>query len=175
MKNTMKAILKILLTVFIVLYLGVEIFVTVCLLNYNDQNITVFGNDSLVILDSDLSQEYKKGDLLIVNRGKGGEVKPDDFIFFYNPAEPGVVNFAQVNKVIDSNGYYTYVIGNEYNVYYDYYVGKEKKVYSGVGTVLKVLESRWGFLLLIILPTMIAVIVELYAIIIEVIELKKEV
>ncbi len=175
MKSLMKSILKILLAVLIVLYLGVEIFVTICLLNYNDQNLTVLGNDTLVILDSDLSEEYKKGDLLVLTKGKGDEVKAKDFIFFYNPSDSNSVNFAQVNKVIDSDGYYTYTIGSEYSVYYDYYIGKEPKVYSGAGTVLKVLESRWGFLLLIILPTMIAVIFEIYAIIIEIVELKKEV
>ncbi|MBR4693536.1 MAG: hypothetical protein IKP07_01880 [Bacilli bacterium] len=175
MKSTMKAILRILLVIFVVLYLGVEIFVTVCLLNYNDQKVTVFGNKSLVILGSDLSQEYKNGDLVVVTKGKGDEVKADDFIFFYNPSDQGTVNFAQVNKVIDSDGYYTYLIGNDYNVYYEYYVGKDTQVYNGVGGILRVLESRWGFLILIILPTMIAIIFEVYAIIVEIIELKKEV
>ena len=40
---------------------------------------------------------------------------------------------------------------------------------------MRLLESKWGFLLLIVLPTMIAVIYEFYAIIVEIIEFKKEV
>ena len=59
--------------------------------------------------------------------------------------------------------------------YYDYYVGKDVVNLKGVGNVLAVLESQMGFLALIILPTMIAIIFEIYAIIIEIVELKKEV
>ena len=51
MKNTVKSILKVLLIVFLVLYLGLEVFVTVCLLNFNDQKITVLGKKSLIIVD----------------------------------------------------------------------------------------------------------------------------
>lgn len=174
MKSTLKSILKILLIVFIVLYLGVEIFVTICLLNYNDQKVTVFGDKTLVIVGSDLSEEYKKNDLVVVTKGDGSEVKEEDFIFFYNPADEGTVNFAQVNKITEINGEYTYIIGKEYNVYTEYYIGKNTKVYEGIGGILRVLESRWGFLILIILPTMVAIIFEIYAIIIEIVELKKE-
>ena len=65
MKSTVKSILKVLLVVFLIIYLGVEVFVTVCLLNFNDQRITELGKKSLIIVDADLSKEYKKGDLLV--------------------------------------------------------------------------------------------------------------
>ena len=73
-----------------------------------------------------------------------------------------------------TNEYYTFVVGNDYNVYYDYFVGKSVKNYSGIGKILKVLESKFGFLTLIILPTMVAIVFEIYAIILEIVELKKE-
>ena len=57
----------------------------------------------------------------------------------------------------------------------DYYIGKNTKVYKRIGGIMRFLESKWGFLLLIVLPTMIAVIYEFYAIIVEIIEFKKEV
>ena len=174
MKSTMKAIMKILLTVFLVLYLGVEIFVTVCLLNFNDQRITELGKSSLIIVNENFSKDYKKGDLLVVNKDNGEKVAVGDYIFFYNPSENYVINYAEVSNVLDTNGYYTFVVGNNYNVYYDYYVGKDVHNYKGMGTVLSVLESQFGFLTLIILPTMVAVIFEIYAIIIEIIDLKKE-
>lgn len=175
MKSTLKAILKVLLVVFLVLYLGIEIFVTLCLLNLNDEGVTQFGDDTtLVIMNDSLSDNYKKGDLLVVHKGNGEEVSTGDFIFFYNPSEDYVVNFAEVASTYDTDGYYTFVVGNDYNVYYDYYIGKDCDVYRGIGSVLSVLESQWGFLLLIILPTLIAIIFEIYAILLEVIELKKE-
>lgn len=173
MKSTLKSILKILLTVFLVLYLGVEIIVTVCLLNFNEQRVTVLGDSSWVIADNDFSDEYKKGDLIIVNKGTGEEVSVGDYIFFYNPAENYVINYAEVTDIVNTNGYYTYKVGNDYNVYYEYFIGKDASVYRGVGMVLSVLESQMGFLILIILPTMVAIIFEIYAIIIEIIEMKK--
>ena len=54
-------------------------------------------------------------------------------------------------------------------------VSKDTKVYKGLAGPVRLLESKWGFLLLIVLPTMIAVIYEFYAIIVEIIEFKKEV
>lgn len=175
MKNTVKSILKVLLIVFLVLYLGLEVFVTVCLLNFNDQRITELGNKSLIIVEDEFSKEYKKGDLIVVTKNKGEDVKKGDYIFFYNPGEDYVVNYAEVSNVMRTNEYYTFIVGNDYNVYYDYFVGKDVKNYHGVGKILKVLESKYGFLALIILPTMVAIVFEIYAIILEVIELKKEV
>lgn len=148
---------------------------TVCLLNYNDQGVTEFGNDTLVIMTEDLSDTFQKGDLVVVHKDDGSQVMKDDFIFFYNPSDDGVVNFAEVSEVIESNNYFTYIVGDDYNVYYDYYIGKDTTVFKKLGSVLSVLESKWGFLVLIILPTVIAIIFELYAILIEVVELKKEV
>jgi len=174
MRSTLRSIIKILLIVFLVLYLGVEVFVTVCLLNYNDQGVTEFGNKTLVIMTEDLSDTYQKGDLVVVSKDDGSMVVEDDFIFFYNPSDEGVVNFAEVNEVIESNNYYTYVVSDDYNVYYDYYIGKDTIVLKRVGAVLSLLESKWGFLILIILPTIVAIIFELYAILIELVELKKE-
>lgn len=177
MKSILKSILKILFIVFLVLYVGVAIFVTACLLSLNDQGITEFGNTSLVIVDEDLSSTITKGDLLVISKGKeeGAEVAEGDYVFFYNPSDSYVINYAEVKEVHDTNGYYSYVVGNDYNIYYDYYVGKDVVNLKGIGRILAVLESQFGFLALIILPTMIAIVFEIYAIIIEIIELKKEV
>ena len=59
MSNIFKGIGKILLIIIVVLYLVLEIFLAVCLLNYNDYRITVFGNKSLLLLTEDLDEKYK--------------------------------------------------------------------------------------------------------------------
>lgn len=177
MKSTLKSIVKILLIVFAILYAGVAIFVTVCLLNFNDQRITELGDISIVIVNDEFSNDYKKGDLLFLNRSKeeASKVEVGDYIFFYNPSENGVINYAEVNDITTSNNNKIFVLADNYNVYYDYYVGAEPLNMKGFGNILSVLESQLGFLILIILPTMVAIIFEIYAIIIEVVELKKEV
>lgn len=177
MKSICKSFFKILFSIFLVFYICLAIFVTACLLFLNDHGITEFGDTSLVIVDDDLNSEYKKGDLLVISKGnkEGSDVSEGDYVFFYNPTESYTINYAEVKEIYDTNGYYTYVVGNDYNIYFDYYVGNKVNNLKGIGTVLSVLESQFGFLLLIILPTMIAIIFEVYAIIIEIIELKKEV
>ena len=49
-------------------------------------------------------------------------------------------------------------------------IGKTEtaKKYAGLGQVLSVLESRFGFLILVILPTLILFLYELYRVIIEI-------
>lgn len=178
MKSVLKSIVRILLVIFAVLYTGVAIFVTVCLLNFNDQRITELGDTSIVIVDDEFSEEYKKGDLLFLNKDKekASKIAAGDYIFFYNPTENGVINYAEVNNVTTSNGgNYIFVLDDNYNVYYDYYIGTSPLNMKGFGKILSVLESQFGFLILIILPTMVAIIFEIYAIILEVAELKKEV
>ena len=175
MKNTLKAIGRILLIVFLILYLGIEIIVTACLLNFNDQRITEFGNQSWLIIEDNEIGDFTKGDLVIVTKGPGSEVETGDNIFFYDPAENNTVNYAEVLSATPSGqNSYTYKIDGDYNVYYEYYIGKNVKVYSHLGTALKVFESKWGFLLLIILPTMIAIIFEFYLIILEALDLRRE-
>jgi len=172
----LKSLGKILLIIFVVIYLLVEMFLAICLLNYNDYRVTVFGDKSFLLLTEKLDDKYEKNDLLIVTKGKGSDVSAGDSIFFYNPGENFTINYAEVTDVVDhANNTYTYKIGTTHNVYNEYYIGKDVKVYKKIGGIMRLLESKWGFLILIVLPTMIALIYEFYEIIIEIIEFKKEV
>lgn len=176
MSSVVKSFGKICLMVVGILYVILAIFVTICLLNFNDYRITVFGNKSLLLLKDGLGDNYKKNDLLVVTKDDGSSVKEGNSIFFYNASLNYTVNYAVVRDTEKhANGTYTFKIDGNHNVYTDYYIGKDPKVFRGVGGVLRVLESKWGFLLLIILPTMMAVIYEVYMIIIEIIEIKNEV
>lgn len=175
MSSMLKSFGKVILTVFVILYVLLEIFVTICLLNFNDYRVTEFGNNSLIILDNDLGKKYEKNDLLLVSRGDGSEVNIQDDIFFYNPVENYTVNYGEVKAINKVGEGYTYVVDGAHNVYADYFIGKDVKIYKHIGGILKFLESKWGFLMLVVLPTLIAVIYEVYVIIIEIIEIKKEV
>ena len=175
MNSGFKTFGKIMLTVFIIIYAIMEIFVTACLLQFNDYRVSEFGNNSLLILKNDLGEEYKKGDLLIVTKGDGSEVVEGDKIFFYNSGQNYLVNYSTVVNVSQINGEHVFAIDAKYNVYMDYYIGKKVQVFKGMGTILGFLESKWGFLLLVVLPTLVAVIYEVYIIILEIIDIKREV
>ena len=171
----LKSFGKIILTVFIILYALMEIFVTACLLQFNEYRVSVFGNKSLLLLKENLNDEYKKGDLLVVTKGDGSEVVEGDSIFFYNANQNYLVNYATVVGVTGTNGDYAFKVDAKFNVYKDYYIGKNVRIYRGMGTILGFLESKWGFLLLVVLPTLVAVIYEIYIIILEIIDIKREV
>lgn len=169
----MKKILKILFGIFVTLYLIVAIFLTICLLSYNDYKISVIGDKSLIILEDDsLAPTYKKGSLLIVEKNNNDDIKVNDEIFFYNTYKNQVVvNKSKVDKtqkITDTET--TYTINKKYEISSEYVIGKADttKVIENFGAVLGFLESKWGFLLVIVFPLSLLFVYEIYAIIKEI-------
>ena len=156
----MKNFLKVLSYVFFVPYLFVVVFLTVCLLNYNDYNITEIGDKSFIIIrDDELEPKYKENDLVIVNRNKLDEVKRGDEIFFYdNYRNQVVVNVGKVidvEKVTDTES--TFVVEGNHSISSEFFIG-----------ILAILESRWGYLFIVVFPILLIFIYEIYAFIMEV-------
>lgn len=169
----MKKIVKFLIGIVIIIYAFVAIGLTVCLLNYNEYNLTVIGKNTFIIVkDEALEPDFKKGDLVVVKRNEDSEIEAGDKIFFYNGREHEVsVNLGDVvnnTKVTEKES--TFTIEGNLKLTSRYIIGKAEtsKVYSGLGTVLSILESRWGFLFLIILPVLLMFIYLIYAVIMEV-------
>ena len=169
----MKKILKFILGIVITIYVIVSVGLTFCLLNYNEYNLTVIGKNTFIIVKDDaLEPDFKKGDLVIVQRNEDAEIEAGDKIFFYNGKEHQVsVNLGDVvnnTKVTEKES--TFTIEGNLKVSSRYIIGKAEtsKVYSGLGSVLSVLESKWGFLFLIILPVLLMFIYLIYAVIVEV-------
>ena len=174
----MKKFMKILLSIVIVIYAIVAMFLTACLLNYNDYKITVFGDKSLIIVNDDtLKDKYKKGSLLVVDKN-GEEIKKGDEIIFYNIYNNQVnISIAEVTakeKITDTET--TYTIKGDYDISSEYLIGSTKnvKAYGVIGAILGLLESRVGFLIFIILPITIAFLYEIYVLISEIKQAKKE-
>ena len=68
----MKKFLKFIFGVIGSIYLLFAIFVTVCLLCYNEYKVTQFGDKSFIIID-DKSDEYTSGDLVIFTKNPNEE------------------------------------------------------------------------------------------------------
>lgn len=171
--DRMKKILKIFGIVLITIYCLVAIALTICLLNYNDYNITVLGDKTFVIVrDNDLLPDYQKGDLVIVTRNPNRNVVVGDKIFFYSDDKEEVsVNLGTVvEKVNVTKTETTFTMNGDYPISSEYLIGKTEtsKVYHKLGSVLSVLESRFGFLFLIIFPILVLFIYEIFAVIKEI-------
>lgn len=150
---------KIILNIIFVIYVIIAVFVTVCLLSYNQFKVTEFGNYSLVIIsDNTLEPDFHNGDLVIVD--KSIDVLPGDKAFFYDTYDRQIEimlgKVEDLEKVTETES--TYTFEGERKISSEYVLGGENatSVIPGVGAVLNVLESKWGFLFLIVLPALLA-------------------
>ena len=175
----MKKFGKVLIDIIITLWFFVAVFVSVCLLSYNDYKTTVLGNNTLIIVDNDeLEPTFKEGDLIVVKRNSDKQINKGDKVFYYNSSKTSSI-FILSGEVTDketvSNFESTYTI-NDNKVSGEFLIGKfdTAKTFKGLGMVLGVLTSKWGFLFLIILPTLFAVVYEVMMIIAAIKENKED-
>ncbi len=171
----MKGFLKVIGIVLLVPYIIVAIVITIFLLNYNQYGVTELGDKTLIIVKDDaLLPNYKKGDLLVVTRVPDAQINVNDYIFFYEQSREKktvIINLGRVISKREVNSTETtyrlegdvdysseFVIGNTNNV----------KVYGSLGSVVGALESRWVFLLFIIVPILFIFLYELYEFVLEV-------
>ena len=169
----MKKAFKWLLVILAIPYILVTLFVTFCLINYNDYKITEYKDTSLVIVEDDtLEPKFHKGDLLVIRKNAIKEVKAGDYAFFYNVYNSEVsVNLAPITKVTNTSGAEpSYFFGEDKEVSQSNFIGKSDttQVYKGIGGLLKFFESRLGYILIFILPILVVFLYEIYAIVKEI-------
>ena len=170
---TMKIILKILKGLIISVWLVISIFTTICLISYNDYLVSEIGEYSLFIVDNkDLEPDFKKNDIVIVEKQPESKYNEGDKVFFYygNRNTLSYINYgeiAEIERNEDFEDKYTFV---NTAVSYGNLIGpaSDAKVIHKLGLVLRIFESRWGFMFLVILPTLFAIVYEVYYIAIEV-------
>ena len=108
------------------IYLVNAVFVTVCLLSYNQFKVTEFGNYSLVIVtDNEMIPDYNEGDLLILD--KSVPVFTGDKAFFYDTynrqIEVKLGEIQDLEKVTETES--TYTFEGDHKVSSEYVLGGE--------------------------------------------------
>ena len=149
---------KMIKNLIIIVYVVIAIFVTVCLLTYNKYKISEFGSKSLIIIDKDYDEfPYKKGDLIIADKEQYDIGQVGDIVYFYNKDS---VKIAEIEDKKDYGGDVgvNYKVEGNYEIVKDYIIGtsRDAKVISKLGGVLGFLESKWGFLFVIVFPSLLA-------------------
>ena len=167
----MKKIFKIVMAVLGIVYLGIIVFVTGCLLFYNQYKVTQINDKTFIIID-DKSDMYKDGDLVIFTKNPNDEIVKGDEIFFYEITN-GTVNVVsgtvtKSEKITDKET--TFTINGNHNISSESVIGKiaTASTYHNVGKVLYIFESRFGFLLLVILPALIFFFYEIYRLVTDI-------
>lgn len=167
---------KILMNVVFVIYIVIAVFITICLLSFNDFKTTILGNNALVIVSDDsFGEGYNKGDLVILDAKK--EIKAGEKAFYYTTFEQNtrlaIGEVKDVEEVTSTEK--TYTIDGDHKISSQYVLGSAESTKSlkNVGTVLSVLESKWGFLFLIVLPALLAFIYQITEVVSQIVEVKK--
>ena len=173
---TMRIIVNFLKGTIISVWLVISIFTTICLISYNDYLVSEIGEYSIFVVDSkDLEPDFKKNDIVIVEKHPESSYKVGDKAFFYygNKNTLSYINYGEITEIQVNDDYEDKYTFTNTPISYGNLIGPANgsRVIHKLGLVLRVFESRWGFMFLVILPTLFAIVYEVYYIAIEV---KKE-
>ena len=169
----MKVVLKIVRSIIISVWVLFAIISTILLISFNEYSVSEIGKYSFVIVDSDrLEPDFKENDLVIVKRTSESKYKQGEKAFFYlsNPADYVFINYGKINRIEElDHAEDSYHFDDNVIVPYSKMIGSANgvAVYHGWGLILSIFESRWGFMFLVIFPTIFAIVFEIYSIIEE--------
>ena len=167
--KVLKKIKKVFIWLIAIIFFTFVIAMTILLLNFNKYGVTQFGDKSLVIIRDEISSDsFKKGDVVVVESKKLDQIAIGDEIFAYNVASDGsvTIDLGTVEQVQEASKTVVYENGSAYGI--DYVIGESSKVYEAIGTYLAIIESKWGFLFMILVPCFLTFIYQLYNLIVEI-------
>ena len=149
------------------------IFLTGCLLFVNDYGHTQFGKYTLVEVDkgqATLLDGVEAGDLLVIKDGE--DIVKGNVIYYYSVINnQNYIKKAAVTDIKDDGFATIYSLdvankGETAQVIDKKVIGNYISVHRNLGKVLKVLESKVGFLFLVLLPMMCIFIYHVYSFIV---------
>lgn len=163
----MKSIINFFKGVLISIWAVLAIFTTICLLTFNKYEVSVFGDYSLFIIDNkSLEPTFLKYDIVIVQKDLQENYNIGDKVFFYygNKKTNSYINLGDITDVERNELAEDAYAFTNINVSYDKLIGSANGaiVLHKVGFLLGIMESQWGFMFLVILPTIYAVVYEIY-------------
>ena len=151
------------------IFFAFAISITVLLLNYNKYGLTQFGNTTLVMVKDEITSEIlKKGDLVFVKSEKITDLKLGEEIFVYRIVGNNkvTVEVGKVGQIYEEEDAVAFENGDIFSR--EFVIGTPDKIYNEIGTYLSIVESKWGFLFLILVPCLLIFIYEIYALIVEI-------
>jgi hypothetical protein len=170
-----KVIKKVLLGIIGTIFFVFAVIMSVFLLNRNRFGVTEINNTSyLIIKEKIASDNYQKGDLVLIERKKLANINPGDEIFIYQVDSTGIISVDV--GIIGETDFEAETVSFESGATYDieFVIGEASKVYKNVGTYLSIILSTWGFLFIVVVPCFLIFIHQVYVLIIEIRYGKKE-
>ena len=158
----------ILVTILYVVYFAFALCMTVLLLNFNDYGVTQFGETSIVVLNEKVSFDgFEKGDVIIVESSNIRDYKVGDTIFTYR-IEKKIphIEIGKIGEVYETERAISFENGDTYSE--EYIIGNPSKTFKGIGNVLSVIESKWGFLFIVLVPCFLMFVYQIFALVVEI-------
>ena len=176
-----KIILNIILWIVIIL---AALFSILTFATKSDDGVANLGGYSpMTVLSDSMVPTFTKGDLILVkNDFDVSELKEGDIIAFWTIIQnQKVINTHRIYEVVETNGLYQFVTKGDANAREDNILVSEGDIigtYSTkvpvIGSILTLLSSSIGFLVIIVLPLLIFFLYQLYKLILLMVEMKKE-
>ncbi len=164
---------RVLGTVFFVAYALMAILVTVLLLSFNNYNCSELGPYTFYIVrDDTMEPNYHLGDLLIIKSATDRNIKEGDMLYFYDVIKKDeyIVNYQKLMFKTQNTRHITYTVEDGSSYDSSYLIGKEdgSMTIHGLGAVLAILESRWGYLFFVVIVSLLLFLQELFNLIMEI-------
>lgn len=169
MEKVINAIKSTISFILFVAYFIFALIMTVLLLNYNTYGVTQFGDKSFVLVSSKISNDqFKKGDLVITEHTKITDYAVGEYVFTYRIGADRVptIQLGKIGNVYPEEDALSFENGETYSS--EYVAGKPIKQYEKVGGYLSIIQSKWGFLFIVLIPVFLIFIFEVYSLIIEI-------
>ena len=167
--KVLNAIKRIIISIVLLVFFAFTITMTVLLLNYNKFGVTQFDDTSLLIIKKGFTSEtYEKGSLVIVESKEIKDYQIGEEVFVYHLDGHGGVNIqlGVVGQVHEDDDALTFSNGDTYSS--EFIIGTGEKIYPNLGKYLSIVESKWGFLFIILVPNFFLFVYQLYSLIVEV-------
>lgn len=155
--------------ILLIIYFAFVIVMTVLLLNFNKYGVTEFGNKSLIIINDEISNDdYKKGELVIVQKDKLEKMEVGKDLFAYKVEADGsvVIDLGKIGNIYPEEDAVSLENGSTYSM--EFVAGSPIEKHEKIGTFLSVVESKWGFLFIVLVPSFLIFVYEVYSLIIEI-------
>lgn len=167
--KVLKMVKKIIIGIVLVVFFAFTITMTVLLLNYNKFGVTQFDDTSLLIIKNSFSSEtYKKNSLVVVESKpvKNYTVGEEAFVYHLDGKGGVDIQLGVIGQIHEEENAITFSNGETYSD--EFIIGTGEKIYPDLGKYLGIIESKWGFLFIILVPNFFLFVYQLYSLIVEI-------
>lgn len=167
--SVLKTIKRIFIGIILVAFFAFTITMTVLLLNYNKFGVTQFDDTSLLLIRNGFSSEtYPKGSLVEVENKpvKNYSVGEEAFVYHLDGKGGVDIQLGVIGQIHEEDNAITFSNGETYSD--EFIIGTGEKIYPKMGTYLGFIESKWGFLFIILVPNFFLFVYQLYSLIVEI-------